>query len=295
MKRMEKEEVTLKIISYILVCVFALICVLPFLILISGSLSSEGSILKFGYSIIPKEFSADAYKFILKQPHDILNAYGVTIFITVAGTVVSLIFTSMAAYALSRKDFEWRNIFAYGIYFTTLFSGGLAPWYILMCNFGMKNNILSLIIPHLFVVFNILIFRNFVNSIPYEITESGMIDGANDIQIFFKLVFPLTKPALATIGLFTALTYWNEWYNAMLFVSDKSLYPLQFYLYDLINNAEALKQLSMSGANIDVSASVPSETVKLAMTIVATGPIVLVYPFVQKYFIHGLVVGSVKG
>ena len=164
-----------------------------------------------------------------------------------------------------------------------------------MCNLGMKNNIFALIIPHLFVVFNILIFRNFVNSIPHEITESGMLDGANDIQIFFRLVLPLTKPAMATIGLFTALTYWNEWYNTMLFITRKELYSLQFYLYDLINNAEALKQLSVTGANIDVTNSIPSETVKLAMTIVATGPIVLVYPFVQKYFISGLVVGSVKG
>lgn len=295
MIKMEKEEVVLKIISYVVVCLFALVCVIPFFVLISGSLSAEESILKYGYSILPRDFSLRAYKFILEQPTDILNAYAVTIFITIVGTFISLILTSMAAYALSRKDFAWRNKFAFFIYFTTLFSGGLTPWYILMCNLGMKNNIFALIIPHLFVVFNILIFRNFVNSIPHEITESGMLDGANDIQIFFRLVLPLTKPAMATIGLFTALTYWNEWYNTMLFITRKELYSLQFYLYDLINNAEALKQLSVTGANIDVTNSIPSETVKLAMTIVATGPIVLVYPFVQKYFISGLVVGSVKG
>ncbi len=295
MIKLGKEEIVLKIISYIIVCIFALICVIPFIIMLSGSLSSEESILKYGYSLLPRDFSPRAYQFILEQPKDILQAYGVTIFITLVGTFFALVFTSMAAYALSRNDFAWRNKFSFFIYFTTLFSGGLTPWYILCCNLGFKNNIIALIIPHLFVVFNILVFRNFIKSIPHEITESGLIDGANDVQIFFKLILPLTKPAMATIGLFTALTYWNEWYNTMLFISKKSMYSLQFYLYDMINNAEALKSITTSGANIDISKSIPSETVKLAMTIVATGPIVLVYPFVQKYFISGLIVGSVKG
>ena len=201
----------------------------------------------------------------------------------------------MTAYVLQRKDFEWRGKLTYFIYFTTLFSGGLTPWYMLMMKMGMKNNIIALIIPHLFSVFNILIIRNYMNGIPHEISESAKVDGANDFIIYLKLIIPLSKPVLATVALFVGLVCWNEWYNCMLFISDSKLYTLQYYLYNMLNNATAMKEL-VSGTSFDLSTTeLPAESAKLAMAMIATGPILLLYPFIQKYFVKGIVIGAVKG
>lgn len=282
--------------AYIFVVIIALLGVIPFIMLFSGSFTSESYIVNHGYSLIPKEFSVNAYKTIFENPQRIVNSYAVTIFITVVGTVISLFLTAMTAYVLQRKDFPWRNKISYFIYFTTLFSGGLTPWYMLMMKFGMKNNLAALIIPHLFSVFNILIVRNYLNGIPHEISESAKVDGANDFLIFIKLIIPLSKPVLATIALFTGLLIWNEWYNCMLFISDQKLYTLQYYLYNMLNNAAAMKEL-VSGTSVDLSsgAELPAESAKLAMAIIATGPILLLYPFIQKYFVKGIVIGAVKG
>ena len=282
--------------AYIFVVIIALLGVIPFIMLLSGSFTSESYIVNHGYSLMPKEFSVNAYKTIFENPQRIVNSYAVTIFITVVGTVISLFLTAMTAYVLQRKDFPWRNKISYFIYFTTLFSGGLTPWYMLMMKFGMKNNLAALIIPHLFSVFNILIVRNYLNGIPHEISESAKVDGANDFLIFIKLIIPLSKPVLATIALFTGLLIWNEWYNCMLFISDQKLYTLQYYLYNMLNNAAAMKEL-VSGTSVDLSsgAELPAESAKLAMAIIATGPILLLYPFIQKYFVKGIVIGAVKG
>lgn len=282
--------------AYIFVVIIALLGVIPFIMLLSGSFTSESYIVNHGYSLIPKEFSVNAYKTIFENPQRMVNSYAVTIFITVVGTVISLFLTAMTAYVLQRKDFPWRNKISYFIYFTTLFSGGLTPWYMLMMKFGMKNNLAALIIPHLFSVFNILIVRNYLNGIPHEISESAKVDGANDFLIFIKLIIPLSKPVLATIALFTGLLIWNEWYNCMLFISDQKLYTLQYYLYNMLNNAAAMKEL-VSGTSVDLSsgAELPAESAKLAMAIIATGPILLLYPFIQKYFVKGIVIGAVKG
>jgi len=293
-KRLISDKMLFNIIGYSIITIIAIVCILPFIIVISGSITSETYIINHGYSFVPKEISFYAYKLILKSPESILNAYGVTILVTVIGTSVGLFLCSMAAYALQRKDFEWRNAFSYFIYFTTLFSGGLVPWYILMIRIGMKNNILGLIIPHLFGVFYILIIRNFMRGIPEAITESAKIDGANDFAIFIKLIIPLSKAALATIGLFMALSMWNEWYNAMLFISKQKLYPLQYYLYNMLNSAEAIRSLTSQIGNVSDTV-LPSESTKLAMTVIATGPIILLYPFVQRYFVKGITIGSVKG
>lgn len=282
--------------AYIFVVIIALLGVIPFIMLLSGSFTSESYIVNHGYSLIPKDFSVNAYKTIFENPQRIVNSYAVTIFITVVGTVISLFLTAMTAYVMQRKDFPWRNKISYFIYFTTLFSGGLTPWYMLMMKFGMKNNLAALIIPHLFSVFNILIVRNYLNGIPHEISESAKVDGANDFLIFIKLIIPLSKPVLATIALFTGLLIWNEWYNCMLFISDQKLYTLQYYLYNMLNNAAAMKEL-VSGTSVDLSsgAELPAESAKLAMAIIATGPILLLYPFIQKYFVKGIVIGAVKG
>ncbi len=283
------------VVAYVFIGIVSVLGVVPFLMMLSGSFTSEREIINHGYSLWISDFSTGAYTSIFENATSIFRAYGVTIFVTLTATVLSLFFSSMTAYVLQRKDFEWRNKLSYFIYFTTLFSGGLTPWYMLMMKMGMKNNIVALIIPHLFAVFNILIMRNYMSSIPHEIAESAKVDGANDFVIYLKLIMPLSKPVLATIALFAGLVCWNEWYNCMLFISDTKLYTLQYYLYNMLNNATAMKEL-VSGTNFDVSSTeLPTESTKLAMSIIATGPILLLYPFIQKYFVKGIVIGAVKG
>lgn len=296
--KFNKKTVDYKIfltVAYIFIIFVSVAGVVPFLMMLSGSFTSEAHIINHGYSLWPADFSTNAYKTIFENADDVVRAYGVTIFVTFVGTILSLFFSSMTAYVLQRKDFEWRNKISYFIYFTTLFSGGLTPWYMLMMKLGMKNNIIALIIPHLFSVFNILIIRNYMNGIPHEISESAKVDGANDFTIYLKLIMPLSKPVLATIALFTGLVCWNEWYNCMLFISDSRLYTLQYYLYNMLNNATAMKEL-VNGTSFDLSnTEMPTESAKLAMAMIATGPILLLYPFIQKYFVKGIVIGAVKG
>ena len=291
-KKIKIRDLAFKTISCTIVLFFTIICLIPFMIVVSGSLSSEKTILLNGFHVLPQDFSLDAYRFILENPSDILNGYKITITITVVGTGLSLLFTSMAAYVLSRQDFQWRNKIAFFMYFTTLFHAGLVPYYIWMNQLGMRNNIASMIIPSMLTVNYIFIFRNFVRTIPYEITESGMLDGANDLQIYFRLILPLTKPGFATIGLFQALNYWNSWYNCMLYIDKREMWTLQYYLQRMIQDAQAVLQYEGMIGSFTV---LPSETVKLAMAILTTGPIILLYPFIQKYFVKGMVVGAVKG
>jgi putative aldouronate transport system permease protein len=201
----------------------------------------------------------------------------------------------MFAYVLYRKDFKYRNQLAFFTYFTTLFSGGMVAQYIIIIRYlNLKNTVWILLLGGLFSVFNILILRNFMNgTIPESLVESARIDGANEFTTFIRIVLPLMKPALACIGLFHALNVWNDWTTAMLYISKKSLYPLQYYLYQIMRSAENAASAVTTGVAADVHA--PRETVKLAMIVVATGPIVLLYPFVQKYFVKGITIGAVKG
>ena len=283
-----------KAIGYPLLCLFALICIIPFFLIIASSFTSESYIIKNGYVLWPKEFSLTAYELIFKNPAKILRAYGVTAFVTITGTALSVFINAMTGYVLQRKDFKWRNIFSFYFFFTTLFSGGLVPWYILCVKtLHLKNTIWVLIITTMVSVWNIILVKGFMGGIPGEITESAKIDGAGDFRIFVKLILPLSKPVIATIGLFTALAYWNDWYMCMLFIDKKELFDLQYLLYQLMGSIKALREIA-SQTTVSVS-SMPIESTKMALTIVATGPIILVYPFVQKYFVKGLTLGSVKG
>ncbi len=289
-----KDKVIFSIISVIFILSITLLCILPMILVVSGSLSSQNSIVKYGYSFLPQDFTFEAYKIAFSQPTAILRAYGITIFVTLTGTVSGLFITAMTGYVLTRKDFEWRNKFSFFFYFTTLFSGGIVPWYILCVKYlKLNDSYLGLILPFLLNVFNILVMKSFMNSIPEAITESAKIDGAGDFLIFRKLILPLAKPALATIGLFIALSYWNDWFLAFMFIQDTEKYSLQYYLYKIISGAQALSNLNNSIASDKVQ--MPTESLKLAMTVIATGPIVFVYPAVQKYFVKGLTLGSVKG
>lgn len=282
-------------IGYTSLTVMALLCLLPFLLVVSSSMTDEQTIILKGYQFIPVDFSGEAFRILFKYPDQMIHAYVVTIGVTVVGTATGLFLTSMTAYALSRKDFKWRNKFSFFFFFTTLFNGGLVPWYLLIVNYlHMKDTALALVVPMVLNVFYIIVMKSFLNGIPEAIVESAKIDGAGDFRIYAQLILPLSKPALATIGLFLALAYWNDWYNALLFVSDDKLMPLQYYLYKMLGNMDGMRK-AMMGAGAVVTTAIPTESLKMAMTVVATGPILLAYPLVQRFFVQGLTIGAVKG
>ena len=288
------DKIVFDIIGYILLFIVAVLCLLPFYLIIIGSFTDEAEIIRNGFSIIPKQLSLEGYRLSLRNPTSILTAYGNTIFVTVVGTLLSLIMNTMTGYVLQRKDFPWRNHFSFFFFFTTLFSGGLVPWYILCVRYlGFKNQMYALIIPAIFSVWNMIISKTFMSSIPDAITESAKIDGANDFLIYVRLILPLSVPLIATIGLFSALGYWNDWYNAMLFIDDENLFTLQYYLQRLLGSVEALRRIAeKSGIKVP---QLPMESMKMAMTVITTGPIILLYPFAQRYFVKGLTIGAVKG
>jgi ABC-type glycerol-3-phosphate transport system permease component len=282
------------VVALICISLFAVICLLPFVMMVSASFSDENIVMTSGIGILPRGFSVEAYHIALKNPRYIIGAYMVTIILTVAGTGIGLFLIAMTGYALYRPDFFIRNKIAFFFYFTTLFQAGLAPSYIWMTRYlNLKNNYLAVLLPLLMSPWLIILMRNFMKSVPIEITESGKIDGAGDFTIFLRLIFPMMKPALATVGLFLALSYWNEWYNAMLYLPNLDYKPLQYYLYKIVNEAAALRQ-SLAGSVVIVGA-LPTTTLKMATAVLATGPIILLYPFVQKYFISGITIGAVKG
>ncbi|WP_336776412.1 carbohydrate ABC transporter permease [Paenibacillus sp. MMO-58] len=280
-------------ISYTVVSIIALLCLLPFIVLLAGAFSSESSVLAEGYWFWPREVSLEAFKYIFRYPSDVLSAYKVSIIVTVVGTVLSLFISTMAAYVLGRKELKHRNKLAFFLFFTTLFNGGLAPYYIwLSRNLHLTNTYAVLILGPMFNVMYILILRSFIkSSVPEPLIESARIDGAGEMRIFLQMVLPLSKPALASIGVFTALAYWNDWWTAMMFTTKDSLIPLQYLLYKMLSSINLSSAMAQHVTSLDA----PKETFKLAMTVIATGPILLVFPFAQKYFVSGVTIGAVKG
>lgn len=292
------DVIALNIIAYVFLGLVALCCLVPFVMIVTGSLSSEDAIIANGFSIFWQDFSLEAYKTVFKEPVVVYRAYATTIGLTVVGTVLGLLLQTMTAYVLSRKDFEWRNIFSFFFYFTTLFSGGLVPYYILITQqLNLRDNYLALLLPLLFSVYNLLVMKSYISGIPESLIDAAKIDGCGEVRTLFKVVLPLIKPALATVGLFIALAYWNDWYNAMLYIKSEEKYPLQYFLYQKINNIEAYKKLLNTAAASSVASAValPTQSLKMALTVVVTGPILLAYPLVQKYFVQGITIGSVKG
>lgn len=289
-----RDDRIIQVIGYVLIGIFALICVLPFYLIVVASFTDESSLIRNGYPLFFRDFSIESYKLCLKNPVSILIAYANTIGVTLVGTLIAILLATMTGYVLSRKDFPWRNKFSFYFFFTTLFNGGLVPWYIMCVRYlNMKNSYMGLILPLLFSVWNMIIAKTFMNGIPAAISESAKMDGANDMVIFVKLILPLSKPLIATLGLFSALAYWNDWYNCMLYITNENMFNLQYYLQRLLGSAEALRIVAeKSGIALP---SIPLESMKMAMTVIATGPIVLLYPFVQRYFVKGLTIGAVKG
>ncbi|KRF03907.1 sugar ABC transporter permease [Paenibacillus sp. Soil766] len=285
---------TLLVIMFTLL---SIVCLYPLLLVISVSFTDEQAILTHGYNIFPKVFSLDSYRYLFQDADKIWRGYGVTITVTVVGTIGSLLLTSLLAFPISRQDMPYRNFLAFAVFFTMLFSGGLVPWYLTYSTAGLKNTLWALIIPHLVAPFNVIIMRTFfANTIPVSLIESAKIDGAGEFRIFGRIVLPLSLPVMATIGLFQTLSYWNDWFPSSVFISNNNLVSLQYLMYKVIYNIQYLNS-GMVDATVagSAAASIPTETVRMAMAIIGVGPIIFVYPFLQKYFVKGLTVGAVKG
>ncbi len=294
-----KDVIVLHTMAYLFCGMISALCLIPFIMIFSGSFSSEAAITANGFSILPQDFTLDAYRNVFREPIVIVRAYATTIILTIVGMIIGLMIQTMTAYVLARRDFEWRNAFSFFFYFTTLFNGGLVPTFILYTRtLNLQDNYLALLLPLLFSVYNLLIMKSYIIGIPDSLIDAAKIDGCGELRTLFQVVMPLIKPALAAVGLFIALAYWNDWYNAMLYIKDETMYPLQYFLYQKVNNIEAYKKLIASGA-VSASAvsaiSLPTQTLKMALTIVVTGPIILAFPIAQKYFIQGITIGAVKG
>lgn len=278
---------------------FSLSCVYPFLFVIVLSFTDEKTLSMNGYSIFPEKWSVDAYTYLFKTGDQLFRSYGVTIFITVVGALLTVALVSLYAYAISRSYFHFRGFFSFIAFFTMLFGGGLVPSYIVMTQvLHLKDTLGALILPMAMSAFSILIMRTFFKTmVPDAIIESGKMDGASEFRVFFYLVLPISLPGLATIGLFSVLGYWNDWFNALLYIDSAKLLPLQSLLMKVETNIQFILQNSNVAGGLDrsaVSKSLPAETTRMAMVVLATIPIVLAYPFFQRYFVQGLTIGAVK-
>lgn len=284
------------IIAYTIISLVTAFCLLPFIIVISGSFTDNTSIILNGYNLWPRDFSMEAYKTLFAFPRSIIDAYAVTTGNTIVGTTLGLFIISMTGYVLSRKDFKYRNRFSFFIYFTTLFGGGLVPWYIMIIKYlNLKDNFIAICYPGLMTPFLIILMRTFVtSSLPDEIVESAKIDGSGHFRTYLGIVLPIIKPGLATVALFLSLNYWNDWFLSSMFITTPSKRELQFFLYNMLNSMETLNRM-LAGKGVTVTQNMPTESVKLAMAVIATGPVLAFYPFVQRYFISGLTIGAVKG
>ncbi len=281
--------------------IYTFLCVFPLVVVIIASFTDENTILINGYSLFPEKWSLGAYDFLLKDWQAIVESYGFSILLTVLGTLISLAMMALYAFPISRKDYPFRNFFSFFMFFTILFNGGLVPFYLVYSQgLHLQNTLLVLMMPYFISGFFVLLIRTFfANSIPKELYESAKIDGAGEWRIFFTIVLPLSMPVLATVGLFTTLSYWNDWFLSLLFITDpESVVSIQFRMYKtlldiqyLSANAAAYSALAANNPNF----TMPGETARMAMAVVGIGPIIFAYPFFQRYFVEGLTVGAVKG
>ena len=280
-------------IGYFFITLFAIASIFPFLVILGTSFETEENIISYGVTLFPRNFTTAAYELVIKGG-TIWASYGLTIVLTLVGTTVGLFICAMTGYALQRRDFPFRNAISFFIYFTSLFQAGLAPYYLLMTQtYHLNNTYWAVLLPLMISSWLIILMKNFAKSVPHELTESGKIDGAGDFKIFLSIVLPMLKPGLATVGLFLALGYWNEWYQSSLFLQNMNVLPLQYRLYKIVNEAQSLKN-SVASQYVTVD-NLPAESLKMATAMMTTGPIIFLYPFVQRYFIGGITVGAVKG
>lgn len=277
-------------INFTLLAIIALITVLPLVHVVAGSFTTSAELASSKFVLIPKVWSLEAYKFIFST-NTIFKAMGVSIGVTAVGTFISLFITSLMAYALTRRDLDGRKVVNFMVVFTMLFHGGMIPTFLVVKELGLIDSYAALILPSAISAFNMIILRNFFQNIPEGLEESAKIDGCNDFGILFRIVLPLSLPALATIGLFYAVTYWNTYMNAILYLDDSSKWPIQVLLRQIVVLASGMDHSS----TLDTTVPPPDQTIKMAVIVVATLPIVCVYPFIQKHFAKGAMLGSMKG
>lgn len=279
----------------LLLAALTFLFLVPMWVVVSASFTDEESLINQGFGLVPAQFSMAAYTFILQNPTQIMNAYGVTTLVTTIGTLVSLFVNSLTAYVLARTDFAWRRHFSFYIFFTMLFSGGLVPSYILITQYlKLRDTLAVLIIPMVMAPWYIFLLRTYFSTLAKEFIDSAKLDGANEWQIYSRIVLPLSTPALATIALFTILGYWNDWWMALLYINEPVLYPLQYLLYTILSNAEFLTTNANSSAMLG-SVQVPLQTVRMAMAVIALVPVAIAFVALQRYFVRGLTIGGIKG
>jgi len=291
-----KDQKRWKIAAHIVMIILSVCALLPFALLIIASFTDETVALMNGYSFFPAKLSLDAYRYISNNMSVFFKAYGMTLLVTVIGTIANIVLTALTAYVLSKKDLPFVRIMNLFVIFTMLFNGGLVATYISYVTiFNIKNTIFALLLPNLLMnAFQVMLVRNYYNSsIPEEIYESARIDGASEFTIFTKLVLPLSVPILATVGLMGGIAYWNDWQNSLYYIDDKSMYTIQAVLNSINQAVQALS--SLGGAGGVSSADLPTTTIRMAVAVVGILPLIIVYPFFEKYFAKGLMAGSVKG
>ncbi|WAM31951.1 carbohydrate ABC transporter permease [Caldicellulosiruptor naganoensis] len=287
-----------EVILHIVFLLITLLCLVPLWAVVAISLSDDEAMRQVGYRLIPVKFSTKSYDFVLEQGIAIARAYGITIFVTAVGTLLCVAVVSMYAYVLFRKDFKYRKFFTFFGFFTMLINAGLVPWYIVCVNvLHLKNTIFALIFPYVMNMWYVLIFRTYLSmSLPDSIIESAKIDGAGEFTIFFKIVIPLVKPGLATIALFAAIMYWNDWWLPFMLIEKEELYNLQYLMYRVQQKIQYLAEIASKLAmNPSIPPEIPAESARMAMAVMGMGPIVLAYPFFQRYFVKGLTIGAIKG
>jgi putative aldouronate transport system permease protein len=276
---------------HLLLLLLGIACLVPMVLIISISLSDERVLAVEGYSLLPRGFTTFAYEYILKEPAQILRAYLVTAVVTALGTIGGLVLCSMLAYPLSRQDYKLRGPLSFYVFFTLLFSGGMVPFYILVTRYlGLKDNLLALILPYMVTAWYVLILRTSFAQLPVELLDAARIDGAGEWRIFFQIVLPLSKPVLATVGLFFILRYWNDWFLALLFMTKPDYYPLQYLLYVLMANINFM----MSNPQT-TGMPIPTQSARMAMAVLAFGPALFSFLLLQKYFVRGITIGGLKG
>ena len=288
---------TSNVVIIVILVLLAALCIFPMLLVVAISLSTEAEVRRLGFSLIPRGFSVHSYQFLFNDVTTIMRSAGISVFITVLGSIVSLVIIALYAYPISRKDFQYKRLFSFMLFFTMLFNGGLVPWYMVYVNMlNLKNTVWVLIIPSLFTPFYVLIMRSFfTTSIPDSLVEAAKIDGAHELILFSRIVLPLSKPGLATIGLFNAIAYWNDWFKPLLFITEQKLMPLQYLLYRMQVTIQVLKDMASRGMlSMEEIMNVPDLTARMAMCVLVILPVVFAYPFFQQYFITGLTLGAIK-
>ena len=297
-KLLTKGEIAFRRLSVVVLGFTSLIAILPFILIFMASITEEKSLTQYGYSFFPKQFSLDAYKYLVNQISTVGRAYLTSIGLTVVGTVGNMLLTTMFAYPLSREDFKYRGIFAFILFFTMLFNGGIVPSYMVWTRLlHIKDTYFALLLPNLLMsAFNVLLVRNYYKSnIPASIVESAQLDGAGELTIFWKIMLPLSVPVNVTVGLFAGLAYWNDWTNALYYIDNTKYYGIQNMLMRIMENITFLTSGQASRV-VDTSAiTVPSVGMRMALAVIGILPILVLYPFLQKYLIKGIVVGAVKG